>query len=73
MGLLGILTIPSAGGSFFFSAWLVMVFWGIMAPDVGVNTVSYVRAMVMTIGLWMAIAPLVFTMTRRSRARARRP
>ena len=73
MGCLAILAIPSAGGSFFFSAWLVMLFWGIVAPDVGVMTIGYVQALVVTIGLWMAMAPLVFTLTQRYRARIRRP
>ncbi len=36
-----------------------MVFWGIVAPWVGIDTLSYVNAMVVTIGAWLAIAPLV--------------
>ena len=41
MGCLAILAIPSAGLSFFFSSWIVMMFWGIMADDIGVRTISY--------------------------------
>ncbi len=37
-----ILSIPAAGGGFFFSAWLTMIFWGIIAPDFGIATVGYV-------------------------------
>jgi hypothetical protein len=65
MGCLAILAIPSAGVSFFFSAWIVMIFWGIMADDVGIETISYRGAMVVTIALWMAMAPLIAAMGRR--------
>ena len=59
MGCLAILAIPSAGLSFFSSSWVVMIFWGIMAEDVGVETISYKGAMVVTIALWIAVAPLI--------------
>ena len=71
MGPLAILAIPSAGGSFFFSAWIVMVFWGIVAPDLGITTIGYGHAMLITIALWMAVAPLIFTIARRTRVRFR--
>ncbi len=45
--------------SFFFSAWLLMVFWGMVAPDIGVGTVGYPNAMLATIGLWLVVFPLV--------------
>ena len=57
--------IPSTGASYFFSAWIIMVFWGVMADDVGVNTVSYPGAMVVTIALWMAVALLIAALGRR--------
>ena len=50
--------IPTAGGGFFFSAWLTMIFWGIVAPDLGLATIGYVRAMLVTIALWLVVAPL---------------
>jgi hypothetical protein len=59
-----ILLIPSAGVSFFFSAWIVMIFWGIMADDVGVETLSYRGALVVTIALWLVIAPFFATLSR---------
>ena len=55
MGCFAILAIPSAGLSFFFSSWIVMVFWGIMADEVGIETISYKGAIVVTIALWMAM------------------
>jgi len=60
-----ILAIPSAGGAFFFSAWIVMIFWGILAPRIGVHTMSYKTALVATIGLWIAVAPLIAVVARR--------
>ena len=64
MGCLAIFAIPSAGLSFFFSAWIFMIFWGIMADDVWVGTISYIGAMLVTIVLWMAMAPLIAAMGR---------
>ena len=51
-------SIPSAGAGFFFSSWLTMIFWGILAPDLGLVTISYVKAMVVTIAVWLVVAPL---------------
>lgn len=55
---MGFFAIPAAGLGFFFSAWLTMIFWGTVAPDFGVRTISYPTAMLMTIGLWLIVAPL---------------
>jgi hypothetical protein len=55
---MGFFAIPAAGAGFFFSAWLTMIFWGIVAPDFDVRTIGYPTAMLMTIGLWLIIAPL---------------
>ncbi len=55
---MGFFAIPAAGVGFFFSAWLTMIFWGIVAPDFDVRTIGYPTAMLMTIGLWLIVAPL---------------
>lgn len=47
----------SAGPAFFFSAWLVMIFAGVVGSDVGIEPFGYVTALVVTIGLWLAIVP----------------
>lgn len=47
----------SAGPAFFLSAWLLMVFAGIVGQDIGVQPFGYPTAMVATIGLWLAIVP----------------
>ena len=64
--MFAILAIPSAGGMFFFSAWIVMIFWGIMADRAAVSTLSYVDSMIVTIALWIAVAPLIAAVGRRS-------
>ena len=61
----GFFLIPSAGVGFFFSAWLTMMFWGMVAPDVGVKTISYPVAMLVTIALWLIMAPLIASISRR--------
>ena len=60
--------IPSAGATFFFSAWIMMIFWGIVAERAGIGTLSYVDSMIATIGLWLAVAPLIAAVARRSRS-----
>ncbi len=43
---------------FFVSSWLVMLLWGVFAPDLGWPTISYTTAMLITVTLWLAVAPL---------------
>jgi hypothetical protein len=50
--------IPTAGLGFFFSAWLTMVFWGTIAPDFNIETIGYTKAMLITIAIWLVVAPL---------------
>ncbi len=61
----GIFLIPSAGVGFFFSSWLTMLFWGMVAPEVGVKTISYPTGMLVTIALWLIMAPLIASISRR--------
>ena len=51
--------ILAAGPFFFVSAWILMLFAGIVASDVGIRPFGYVTAMVVTIGLWLTLAPAV--------------
>lgn len=51
------LSLPAAGFLFFVSAWLLMLFAGIVADDVGTKAFGYTTSMVATIGLWLVIAP----------------
>lgn len=47
----------TAGPLFFVSAWLLMIFAGIVGADVGIKPFGYLTSMVVTIGLWLALAP----------------
>ena len=54
----------TAGPLFFVSAWLLMLFAGIVSPDVGVKPFGYVTSMVATIGLWLTLAPAIGAVAR---------
>jgi len=49
----------AAGPMFFVSAWLLMIFAGITHADVGIAPFGYLTAMVVTIGLWLVLAPAI--------------
>jgi hypothetical protein len=54
----------AAGPAFFVSAWLLMVFAGIVGTDVGVRPFGYVTSMVVTIALWLTVAPAIGAVAR---------
>ncbi|MEE8194550.1 MAG: hypothetical protein V3T73_03500 [Dehalococcoidales bacterium] len=43
---------------FFLSSLFVMLLWGAIAPDFEIETIGYPKAMLITISLWIAVAPL---------------
>jgi len=49
--------LTGAGGFFFLSSWLLMIFAGNLHDDLGIQPFGYVTAMVATIGLWLVVAP----------------
>jgi hypothetical protein len=49
----------AAGPAFFVSAWLLMLFAGIVATDVGLHPFGYITSMVVTIALWLTVAPAI--------------
>ena len=55
--------IPPAGAGFFFSAWLAMAFWSIVAPEVGLGTIDYLMEMVVAIGQLLVVAPVIGAVT----------
>jgi len=63
----GFVAIPSAGIGFFASAWLMMIFWGIVAPGFGIKTIGYPTAMLVTIGIWLVVAPFIAAAVKRSK------
>jgi hypothetical protein len=56
--------IVAAGPFFFVSSWLLMIFAGIVATDVGIRPFGYLTSMVVTIGLWLTLAPAVGAIAR---------
>lgn len=59
----------AAGPLFFVSAWLLMIFAGILRTDVGIRPFGYITSMVATIGLWLALAPAIGAVARVQRKR----
>lgn len=49
----------SAGPSFFVSAWLLMLFAGVIGAQAGIRPFGYGTALVATIGIWLAVAPAI--------------
>lgn len=60
----------TAGPAFFLSAWFVMIFAGIVGQDVGIEPFGYLTALVVTIGLWLAIVPAASAIAGANRRRA---
>ena len=59
--------IIAAGPAFFVSAWLLMLFAGITATDVGIRPFGYLTSMIVTVGLWLTLAPAIGAIARVSR------
>ena len=49
----------AAGPLFFVSTWLLMIFAGIVSAEVGIRPFGYLTSMVVTIALWLALAPAI--------------
>lgn len=55
----GFFRLFAAGPMFFVSAWLLMIFAGIVSGDVGIRPFGYLTSMVVTIGLWLVMVPAI--------------
>ena len=55
---MGYFTILAAIPGFFLSSLILMALWGVIAPDLGIEKMDYVTSMLITITLWLAVAPL---------------
>jgi len=55
---MGYFRILAAIPGFFLSSFFLMLLWGVIAPDFAITTISYTKAMLVTITLWIAVAPL---------------
>ena len=49
----------AAGPLFFISAWLLMIFAGIVSADAGIRRFGYLTSMLVTLGLWQTLAPAI--------------
>jgi hypothetical protein len=57
----------AAGPAFFVSAWLLMLFAGGVSSDVGIKPFGYLTSMVVTIALWLTLAPAIGAIARTRR------
>ena len=56
---MGYFRILAAIPGFFLSSFLLMLIWGwLISPEFGLATISYVQSMLVTVTLWIAVAPL---------------
>ena len=55
---MGYFAILAAIPGFFLSSFILMLLWGVIAPEFGIETVGYPMAMLITITLWLVVAPL---------------
>jgi hypothetical protein len=64
---MGFFASPTAVAGFFLSSFITMIFWGIIAPDFNVKTIGYAMAMLITIGVWLIIAPLAAAIAKKGK------
>ena len=64
---MGYFTILAAIPGFFLSSFIFMLLWGVIAPDFGVDGIDYPMAMLITITIWLTVAPLTAAAGRRAR------
>jgi len=56
---MGFFRIMAAIPGFFLSSLFFMLLWDVVAPKVGITAdINYVTSMLITITLWIAVAPL---------------
>jgi len=62
---MGYFAIFAAIPGFFLSSFFLMLLWGVIAPKIGLVTVDYPLSMLITITLWLAVAPLAAATARK--------
>jgi hypothetical protein len=63
--------LAAAGPMFFVSAWMLMLFAGALAKDVGILPFGYLTSMVATIALWLTVAPAIGAVARLTKTKSR--
>jgi len=66
--MFGYFTMLAAIPGFFLSSFILMLLWGVIAPDLGIDKIGYPVAMLVTVTLWLAVAPLAAAAGRRSKS-----
>jgi hypothetical protein len=61
--------IVAAGPFFFVSAWVLMIFAGVTHTEVGIRPFGYITSMIVTIALWLTVAPAIGAIARTARKR----
>lgn len=64
---MGYFTILAAIPGFFLSSFFFMLLWGVIAPKVGVLSIDYPMSMLITVTLWLAVAPLAAAAARKGK------
>ena len=62
---MGYFTILAAIPGFFLSSLILMLLWGVIAPNFGGGKIDYPISILITITLWLTIAPLATAAGRR--------
>ena len=55
---MGYFTMLAAIPGFFLSSFFFMLLWGVIAPKIGLMGIDYPMSMLITVTLWIAVAPL---------------
>lgn len=63
---MGYFTILAAIPGFFLSSFFFMLLWGVISTKMGVTGIDYPMAMLITITLWITVAPLAAAAGRKS-------
>ena len=66
--MFGYFTMLAAIPGFFLSSFILMLLWGVIAPNFGIEKIDYIMAMLVTVTLWLAVAPLAAAAGRRSKS-----
>ena len=64
---MGYFTILATIPGFFLSSFFLMLLWGVIAPKIGVVSIDYPMSMLITITLWLAVAPLAAAAARKGK------
>jgi len=62
---MGYFTVLAAIPGFFLSSFFFMLLWDVIAPKIRLATIDYPMSMLMTITLWLAVAPLAAAAARK--------